>query len=449
MCNAYGEKDINQIIGVPEPWSRRARFRAQEQFQNLQTSGDLKNGEFNEDSNNVFSTLVDDDDDDEAIDVAVHFIVIENCQMFAHGQKRVPIGDGTTVLLPVLTRMKPANDMWVDYKAMFDAELQQYTRISDHKFVKYTDEGKGSLFNLRIEWNDGGSSWEPMLSVVKSDPITVAAYGQANDLLENKGWRHLSKQFVKNDVAQATFTTFKGGTKMLGRTSFLQLVRVLTSGDERLITSVEYAKGILIHDNVMGLQKIIDDHLGGMFSQHQSITKELTVLGNYLKVQYKHHTDKKHSDGIACDAHGLEQGLKVAPLYQGGNRHYSAMNLSELQDLIAERKLQRPSGAQNVTKLARFLDYVDCNGIEQYNEENQSRMVGESLKKLPKDQASLECLMSSLEGMKKKQMIEVAETYNVNIPKHNALVRYRLMLQDRLQESFDQKQGACLNLKSL
>jgi hypothetical protein len=86
------------------------------------------------------------------------------------------------------------------------------------------------------------------------------------------------------------------------------------------------------------------------------------------------------------------------------------MNLFELQDLIAERKLKRPSGAQNITKLARFLDYVDWNGTEGSNEKNQSdgsNGAGESLS-LPKDQASLECLMSSLEGMKKSKMIEVA-----------------------------------------
>ena len=339
--------------------------------------------------------------------------------------------------------------MWVDYKAMFDADLRQFARILCHKFVKSTDEYMGSLFNLLVEWKDGESSWEPMHSVVKSDIITVAAYGQAQGLLETKGWITLSKQAVRNDATQATLNTFKGGTKMLGRTSFLQLVRVLTSGDERLLTSVDYVKGILIHDNVMGLQKIIDDHLREDISLCKKITKELTVVGNYLKVQYKHHAVKEHSNGIACDAHGLEQGLKVAPLYQGGNRHYSAMNLSELQDLIAERKLQRPSGAQSVSKLARFLDYVDWNGTEQSNENNQSggsNGDGESLSKLPKDQASLECLLSSLESKTKNQMIEVAETYNINIPKHHALARYRLMLQNRLKESFEHKQGMCASI---
>ena len=156
---------------------------------------------------------------------------------------------------------------------MFNASLQQYTRILDHSFVKHTDKYEGSLFNLHLEWEGGGSSWEPMHSVVRSDPITVAAYGQAQGLLETKGWINLSKQALKNDITQATLKAFKGGTNMLGRTSFLQLVRVLTSGDERLITSVDYVKGILIHDNVMGLQQIINDHLRETRSLSQVITK--------------------------------------------------------------------------------------------------------------------------------------------------------------------------------
>jgi hypothetical protein len=193
----------------------------------------------------------------------------------------------------------------------------------------------------------------------------------------------------------------------------------------------------------MGLQKIIDDHLREDISLCKKITKELTVVGNYLKVQYKHHAVKEHSNGIACDAHGLEQGLKVAPLYQGGNRHYSAMNLSELQELIAERKIQRgllPKGAQNVTRFARFLDYVDWNQI------NGSNGAGESLSKLPKDQASLEGLLSSLEGNTKNQMIEVAETYIVNMQTKYNVASYRLVLQNRLKESFEHEQGMCASI---
>jgi hypothetical protein len=49
-------------------------------------------------------------------------------------------------------------------------------------------EWKGSLYNVKIIWWDGSSTWEPVVNLVKDDPVTLAAYVKKNNLQGMKGW---------------------------------------------------------------------------------------------------------------------------------------------------------------------------------------------------------------------------------------------------------------------
>jgi hypothetical protein len=52
---------------------------------------------------------------------------------------------------------------------------------------------KGSSYNLLIEWDNGELSWEPLNIIAADGKVTVALYGDANGLLEKKGWKYLKK----------------------------------------------------------------------------------------------------------------------------------------------------------------------------------------------------------------------------------------------------------------
>jgi hypothetical protein len=43
-------------------------------------------------------------------------------------------------------------------------------------------EWKGSLYNVKIIWWDGSTTWEPVTNLVKDDPVTLAAYVKKNNL---------------------------------------------------------------------------------------------------------------------------------------------------------------------------------------------------------------------------------------------------------------------------
>ena len=49
----------------------------------------------------------------------------------------------------------------------------------------------GSMWNLLIHWEDDSQTWEPLTIIAKDDPVSVAAYGKANDLLNETGWKRL------------------------------------------------------------------------------------------------------------------------------------------------------------------------------------------------------------------------------------------------------------------
>jgi hypothetical protein len=52
---------------------------------------------------------------------------------------------------------------------------------------------KGSKYNVEVEWEDGSKTWEPLASMIATDPATMAAYGKENNLLEEPGWKRLKR----------------------------------------------------------------------------------------------------------------------------------------------------------------------------------------------------------------------------------------------------------------
>ena len=90
----------------------------------------------------------------------------------------------------------------------------------------------------------------------------------------------------------------------LGRSMFYEVIKLITSGEERLFTAVEYCTGILVNDPTQLLQRIIDDFTKDMVL-HKKLTDHLELAKNFLKNQYLEHL--KTVDGVPT--HGLEYAL--------------------------------------------------------------------------------------------------------------------------------------------
>ena len=75
----------------------------------------------------------------------------------------------------------------------------QFRDILDHKGpIQPSDtEWKGCPYNLKIEWETGEITWEPLSAIAADDPITCAIYAKKKDLLHTQGWRRF-RSMVKN-----------------------------------------------------------------------------------------------------------------------------------------------------------------------------------------------------------------------------------------------------------
>ena len=60
--------------------------------------------------------------------------------------------------------------------------------------LKPTDPNyKGSSWNVRIEWEDGSITFEPLDMVAKDDPYGCAKYATEHNLLDTAGWKRFKR----------------------------------------------------------------------------------------------------------------------------------------------------------------------------------------------------------------------------------------------------------------
>ena len=76
-----------------------------------------------------------------------------------------------------------------------EEKLYIFKQILDHQGpLKPTDPNyKGSSWNVRIEWEDGSITFEPLDMVAKDDPYGCAKYAKEHDLLDTTGWKRFKR----------------------------------------------------------------------------------------------------------------------------------------------------------------------------------------------------------------------------------------------------------------
>jgi hypothetical protein len=52
---------------------------------------------------------------------------------------------------------------------------------------------KGDRFNVKVEWENGEVSYEPLCTIAADDPVTCAIYAKDHGLLDTDGWKRFSR----------------------------------------------------------------------------------------------------------------------------------------------------------------------------------------------------------------------------------------------------------------
>jgi hypothetical protein len=71
-----------------------------------------------------------------------------------------------------------------------DAIVWRFKRIAGHEgpLTKNHPVWKGSIYNVRVEWESGEITDELMTTIAADDPVTCAIYAKDNNLLDVPGW---------------------------------------------------------------------------------------------------------------------------------------------------------------------------------------------------------------------------------------------------------------------
>ena len=132
-----------------------------------------------------------------------------------------PEQDGTRVRAKILRQIPPKdedNEAYAKFLCLVNGEKEavvaynqicdfierdetwdgvwQFQDIMEHKgpLKKSDPEYKGSSYNVRIKWETGEITWEPLTTkdkngIYEQDPVTVAIYARKHGLLDKKGWK--------------------------------------------------------------------------------------------------------------------------------------------------------------------------------------------------------------------------------------------------------------------
>ena len=99
---------------------------------------------------------------------------------------------------------------------------------------------------------------------------------------------------------------FERQAKILGRSTFYQIMKEITGGEEKIFTAVDYVTGVLVHDSIEMLQKISDNFVHNNVDK-VTLSRQLELVRNFIKQQYDSHVQIENDNG---DTHGIEYGLK-------------------------------------------------------------------------------------------------------------------------------------------
>ena len=83
----------------------------------------------------------------------------------------------------------------IEKQEQHDTTLWRFKRIVSHQGPLRPDDPhyKGSSYNVKLEWEDGSMTYEPLHIIAADDPVTCAIYAKDNGLLETEGWKRFKR----------------------------------------------------------------------------------------------------------------------------------------------------------------------------------------------------------------------------------------------------------------
>ena len=133
-------------------------------------------------------------------DLVVEIIDQDNGQNVENINFILDIGNGKVEEVISYSQLLEHSENTQDNDMGMDPELFKFRAIIGHQgpLLASDPAWKGSKYNVRVEWETGEITFEPLSIIAADAPVTCAAYAKENDLLALKGW-HRSRNLEKKD----------------------------------------------------------------------------------------------------------------------------------------------------------------------------------------------------------------------------------------------------------
>ncbi len=126
------------------------------------------------------------EDDEEARKEEIHFLI--------------DIGNGKLEELISFNQLLDYLEQNEADESIMDPDSFKFRDIIDHEgpLTPRSKNWKGSSWNIKIEWETGEITWEPLDMIAKDDPVTCAVYAKKNNLQNLPGWKRF-RHLIKHD----------------------------------------------------------------------------------------------------------------------------------------------------------------------------------------------------------------------------------------------------------
>jgi hypothetical protein len=172
----------------------------------------------------------------------------------------VSIGDDEIEELIAYNELSDIIEEQVNAEEKGETELFTFRKILDHQGPISSNDPryKGSQYNVKVSWEEGSETWEPLNIIGKDDPATTALYAKEHDLLTTPGWK-----FLRRTARRAKF-----------------LQRMLNQSQrQQMHDAVRYKFGVRVPRNLK--EAIVLDRENGDTQWQDSVALELAQLKEY------------------------------------------------------------------------------------------------------------------------------------------------------------------------
>ena len=168
---------------------------------------------------------------------------------------------------------------------------------------------KGSSYNVKILWEDGSETYEPLDGIAKDTPVLCALYGQRANLLDTPGWKRFKKIALNEKKMRRLMNQAK--LKNYRRTNKYKFGYIVALDHKYAMRLDEQSGTKLWHDaEALEMESLVTDFstFKDLGTNHKNVPSDHKRIRVHFVYDVKH--DGRHKARLVADGHLTDTPLE-------------------------------------------------------------------------------------------------------------------------------------------